>query len=75
MVAPFWTDLNPPAGGAIRVATLTGGGFSWIVVDWAAVKNFSNATTHSFEIWLQRPAERRHRAGERGDHVSRTART
>jgi len=52
-LAPLWTDLNPPAGGAIRVATLSGGGFSWIVIDWDSVKNFSNATTHSFEAWLQ----------------------
>ena len=56
VLAPMWTDLNPPAGGAIRVATLSGGGFSWIVIDWANVKNFGNATTHSFEIWLQEAA-------------------
>src|SRR5205085_10343677 len=24
VVAPFWTDTNPPAGGAIRIATLVG---------------------------------------------------
>jgi hypothetical protein len=52
-LAPLWTDLNPPAGGAIRVATLSGGGFSWIVIDWNGVKNYGNATTHSFEVWLQ----------------------
>ncbi len=53
-LAALWTDLNPAGGGAIRVAILSGGGFSWIVIDWANVKNFGNATTHSFEIWLQR---------------------
>ncbi len=53
-LAPLWTDLNPPAGGAIRVATLSGGGESWIVVDWDGVKNFTGATTHSFEVWLRR---------------------
>jgi hypothetical protein len=54
-LAPLWTDLNPSStgAGAIRVASLTGGGFSWVVVDWAGVKNFSNATTHSFEVWIQ----------------------
>ena len=52
-LAPLWTDLNPPAGGAIRVATLTGGGQAWIVIDWGAVKNFGNATTHSFEMWIR----------------------
>jgi hypothetical protein len=53
LIAPFWNDLNPPAGGAIRIGTLAGGGFTWLVVDWAGVKNFSNATTHTGEIWLQ----------------------
>ncbi len=54
-LAPLWSDLNPSASGAgaIRVATLSGGGFAWIVIDWDGVKNFGNATTHSFEMWLQ----------------------
>ena len=52
-IAPLWSDLNPAGGGAVRVATLSGGGFAWIVIDWDNVKNFGNATTHSFEIWLQ----------------------
>ncbi len=57
-LAPLWSDLNPSAtgAGAIRVATLTGGGFAWIVIDWGGVKNFGNATTHSFEMWLQESA-------------------
>ena len=55
VVAPFWTDLNPSGagGGAIRIGTLTDGVSTWIVVDYAAVKNFSNATTHTGEIWLK----------------------
>jgi hypothetical protein len=52
-LAPLWTDLNPPGGGAIRIGTLTDGSSSWIVIDWDHVKNFGNATTHSFEVWLQ----------------------
>ena len=55
VVAPLWSDLNPPAGGTIRIATLSDGSTTWLVVDWNAVKNFSNATTHSFEIWLRLP--------------------
>jgi hypothetical protein len=55
VIAPLWTDLNPGAAGAIRVSVLGGGGYSWIVVDWDRVRNFSNPTTHSFEVWLQRP--------------------
>jgi hypothetical protein len=56
VVAPLWTDLNPSATGAgqIRVAVLSGGANAgWVAVDWAGVKNFGNATTHSFEIWFQ----------------------
>jgi hypothetical protein len=55
-VAPLWTDLNPSAtgAGAIRVAVLSGGANAgWVVVDWGGVKNFGNATTHSFEVWFQ----------------------
>jgi hypothetical protein len=53
-VAPLWTDLNPAGGGAIRVAALSGGANAgWVVVDWDNVKNFGNATTHSFEVWFQ----------------------
>ena len=53
VVAPLWTDTNVPAGGAIRIGQLTDGTDSWIVVDYAAVKNFSNATTHTFELWFR----------------------
>ena len=55
VVAPFWTDLNPsPSGaGAIRIASLTDGSSTWLVVDWNRVRNFSNATTHSGEIWFR----------------------
>jgi subtilisin family serine protease len=53
VVAPLWNDLNPAGGGAIRITTLTDGVSTWIVIDWSRVKNFSNSTTHSFEIWLK----------------------
>lgn len=53
-VAPLWTDLNPPGGGAIRAATVSGGANDgWVVVDWGNVKNFGDATTHSFEVWFR----------------------
>jgi hypothetical protein len=53
VVAPLWNDLNPPGGGAIRIATLTDGVSTWIVIDYDHVKNFSNATTHTFEMWFK----------------------
>jgi hypothetical protein len=49
----WWTDLNPPAGGAIRIGTLNDGSSTWIVIDWAGVKNFGNANTHTFETWIR----------------------
>jgi hypothetical protein len=52
VLSPFWTDFNPPAGGAIRIATLTDGVHHWIVVDWAAVKEFSQPRTDTFEAWI-----------------------
>jgi subtilisin family serine protease len=55
VVAPFMTDLNPAAAGAVRIGTLTDGSTTWLVVDWEAVRNFSNTTAHSFEIWVRLP--------------------
>jgi hypothetical protein len=59
VIAPFWSDLNPSASGAgaVRIGVLTDGVTHWIVVDWNGVKNFGNATTHTFEIWLQLESE------------------
>lgn len=52
VVSPFWTDFNPPAGGALRIATLGDGTDTWIVIDWEAVKEFSTAATNSFQVWI-----------------------
>ena len=56
VLAPYWTDLNPaatPAPGGVRLATLTDGTNTWIVVDWEAVKLFSSAATRSFQVWIR----------------------
>jgi|GEM_PF-6099829 len=53
VLAPYWTDLDPTAGGAMRIGTLTDGSNTWIVIDWAGVPERSNvANTHTFEIWI-----------------------
>ena len=52
VLAPFWTDFNPSAGGAIRIGTLTDGTNTWLVVDYAAVKEYSTIRTNSFEVWI-----------------------
>ena len=67
VVAPLWNDMNPPGGGAIRIGTLTDGVSTWLVVDYDAVKNFSNATTHTFQMWFKIGTDSCERAGH--DHV------
>ncbi|MCL5996182.1 MAG: S8 family serine peptidase [Chloroflexi bacterium] len=52
VLAAFWTDLNPAAAGAIRVGTLTDGADTWIVVDWEAVREFSQPRLASFQMWI-----------------------
>jgi uncharacterized repeat protein (TIGR01451 family) len=52
VLAPFWTDLNPGAGGALRIATLTDGQDTWLVLDWEGVREFSTARFNSFQIWI-----------------------
>jgi subtilisin family serine protease len=53
VIAPYWTDLNPAFGGAMRIGTLTDGSDTWIVVDWEGVSDFSSPSTHeSFQIWI-----------------------
>ena len=43
VLAPFWTDLDLTSarGGASRVATLTDGVSTWLVVDWDKASNYS----------------------------------
>jgi subtilisin family serine protease len=53
VIAPFWTDLNPSAAGAVRIGTLTDGSDTWIVVDWDGVREFSTGgNLHSFQVWI-----------------------
>lgn len=52
VLAPFWTDLNPSAGGAARIGVLTDGINDWLVIDYAAVKEYSTTKTASFEVWI-----------------------
>ncbi|HMN28665.1 MAG TPA: S8 family serine peptidase, partial [Caldilineaceae bacterium] len=52
VLAPFWTDLNPAAAGAIRMGTLTDGSDSCLVVDWQGVRDFSLPRLNSFQIWI-----------------------
>jgi hypothetical protein len=52
VLAPFWTDLNPGAGGAVRVGVLTDGVNSWWIADWEKVPEFSTNKSASFQVWV-----------------------
>jgi hypothetical protein len=53
LLAPFWTDLNPTAGGAVRIDVFTDVSGSWIVVEWDTVPEWQNITvTDQFEVWI-----------------------
>ncbi|MBB6094287.1 subtilisin family serine protease [Povalibacter uvarum] len=52
VLAPFWTDLNPADGGAIRIGVLTDGVGSWIVVDYEAVPTYFFGELKTFQIWI-----------------------
>jgi hypothetical protein len=72
VVAPFWTDLNTtggtPGNNAILVNVLGDGDADWIIVDFESVKNFSNTTTHTGEIWIR--ASLANHQGAAGEQVT-----
>jgi hypothetical protein len=51
-LAPFWTDLNPGAGGRVLVNTLSDGVNSWIVVEWEMVPNFGDGEINTAQVWI-----------------------
>lgn len=53
VLAPFWSDLNPAAGGAVRIGTLTDGVNTWIIVDFEGVREYSTTRTASFQVWMR----------------------
>lgn len=52
VLAPFWTDLDPGAGGTVRVNVLSDGVSSWTVVEWEAVPEWSTGRRASFQVWI-----------------------
>jgi subtilisin family serine protease len=63
VIAPFWTDLNPGAGGGVFLATDTedcgapGPGADdcrYLIIDYEDVPVFGTTRTQSFEVWIQR---------------------
>jgi hypothetical protein len=56
VLAPYWTDLNPSVGGALRIAELTDGVNIWLVLEWENVPVFTGHAPRSFQIWIQEGA-------------------
>jgi hypothetical protein len=52
VLSPYWTDLNPTSGGRVLVNVLTDGVDTWIVVEWEAVREFSDPETATFQVWI-----------------------
>ncbi|MDX1507499.1 MAG: S8 family serine peptidase, partial [Woeseiaceae bacterium] len=53
IIAPFWRDLNPCAGGALRIAVLGAGGRQWTVYEWTDVPHFGSADAATFQVWIE----------------------
>ncbi|MET0734730.1 MAG: S8 family serine peptidase, partial [Microbacterium sp.] len=50
-IAPLWTDLNPGAGGTVKVARLTAGADVFTVVEWEDVPTW-DGELNSFQVWI-----------------------
>jgi hypothetical protein len=53
VIAPFWTDLNPAAGGSISVGLLNDGVDDYIVVEWKNVLTYGTTQAQSFQVWIR----------------------
>ncbi|WP_345535560.1 S8 family serine peptidase [Phytohabitans rumicis] len=51
VLAPFWTDLDGTRDEGIRVARLTDGVSSWVVMEWQVDVAGTDANRH-FQVWL-----------------------
>jgi subtilisin family serine protease len=51
ILAPFWTDLNGTGAEGIRVATLTDGVDTWVVVEWN-VFVYGTTSNRTFQVWI-----------------------
>ncbi|MBL4673590.1 MAG: S8 family serine peptidase [Arenicella sp.] len=52
ILAPFWRDLNPCAGGNLYVAILNSGAFEWTVYEWEDIQHFGSTDAATFQVWV-----------------------
>ena len=57
VIAPFWTDLDPSAGGYMYAASVIGGDRSWVVIEWQDVPAFGGNDAYTFQVWLASDSE------------------
>ncbi|MFV0460946.1 MAG: S8 family serine peptidase [Actinomycetales bacterium] len=51
ILAPLWTDLDGSRAPGVSLATLTGGGSSWIVAQWQ-VHVYGTDDLRQFQVWI-----------------------
>ncbi|KAA3656795.1 MAG: hypothetical protein DWQ04_30075 [Chloroflexi bacterium] len=53
VLAPFWTNLNPAAGGNLYVAQVTDpNGKQWVVFEWENIPNATTGELNTFQVWF-----------------------
>jgi hypothetical protein len=52
VLAPFWTDLNPSAGGNYYSYSIGDGVNNWVVLEWENAPNWGDGELNSFQIWI-----------------------
>jgi hypothetical protein len=52
VIAPFWTDLDPSAGGSVSVGSLSDGVTDFLIIEWNGVPTFSGGGSNSFQVWI-----------------------
>jgi subtilisin family serine protease len=53
VIAPFWTDLDPSAGGDLYAGKVTRDGATWFVLEWREVPTYQTTKLQTFEIWIE----------------------
>ncbi|MFH8251437.1 S8 family serine peptidase [Microbacterium sp. B2969] len=52
IIAPLWTDLDMSKGGRVLANVLSGGGMSWLVVEWEGISTWGATATDTFQVWI-----------------------
>src|SRR5262249_11439265 len=53
VLAPYWTDLNPAAGGKVFVGRVPAGQVRYLVIEWRRVRVYHSTDVETFELWIR----------------------